>query len=120
MKKKDRPKYMNWDDCIHIAACRRYAVIVERKTGKQVARKCGRDNCSAFCSRSEMVEHLEGIMIDIQEHKDSLRHEISVQLYGRADCNEIISDAISRISGDALQEFIDEYLKDKDDEQTNL
>jgi hypothetical protein len=114
MKKKERPKYMNWDDCIHIAACRRYSVIVERKTGKQVARNCGRENCSAFCSRSEMVEQLEGIMSDIEEHKDSLRHEISVQLYGRADYNEMISCAISRISGDALQDFIDEYLNDEE------
>jgi len=114
MKKKERPKYINWADCIHIAACRRYAVIVERKAGKQVARNCGRDNCSAFCSRSEMVDQLKGIMSEIEEQKYSLRHEISVQLYGRVDYNEMISGAISRISGDALQDFIDEYLNDEE------
>ena len=53
-------------------------------------------------------------MSEIEEQKDSLRHEISVQLYGRVDYNEMISGAISRISGDALQDFIDEYLNDEE------
>ena len=114
MAKKEQPKYKQWDDCIHIKACRRYAVIVEKNTGKPIARHCGRNSCSAFCSRSEMIDRLEGIQNDIDDRKDFLRHEISVQLYGRADNNEEISYAISRISGDKLQEFIDDYLNNDD------
>lgn len=45
MKKK--PTYINWDKCIHIHACRRFATIVERKTGKKISRGCG-ENCEAY------------------------------------------------------------------------
>ena len=42
--------YKNWDDCIHIGACRRYAKIVERTTGKSIPRGCGKI-CNQFMSK---------------------------------------------------------------------
>lgn len=42
--------YKNWDDCIHIGACRRYAKIVERATGKSIPRGCGK-TCNQFMSK---------------------------------------------------------------------
>ena len=66
MKKK--PSYINWDKCIHIHACRRFATIVERKTGKKIARGCGK-YCEAYEEHNEKTidkacEWLEGHICD--------------------------------------------------------
>lgn len=44
---KKKPKFIQWDKCVHIHACRRFAEIVERKTGKKISRGCD-ENCSAY------------------------------------------------------------------------
>lgn len=40
------------DDCIHLYACRRYAKIVEDKTGRNIPRYCS-ENCEAYISSKE-------------------------------------------------------------------
>ena len=50
MKKK--PTFINYDKCIHIHACRRFATIMERKTGKYISRGCG-ENCEAYEEQDE-------------------------------------------------------------------
>ena len=110
MEKK--PKYIEWEDCIHIAACRRFAKIVEAKTGKKLARGCGQ-SCGEFTSKRKMADELTAIANDIEDHKRFLREEISTQLYGIADNNDIISCSISSISTDGIQEFINDKLKQK-------
>ena len=49
--------YINWSNCIHIHACRRFSKIVERKTGKYISRGCGKD-CEAYEEKenSELIE----------------------------------------------------------------
>lgn len=109
MKKSEKPPYINWDNCIHIEACRRFARIVEAKTGKHIARGCG-EKCCAYQSKNKMIEKLNSIVDDIETHKVYLREEISTQLYGIADNNEIIRQAISNISTYSIDQFIKEEI----------
>ena len=64
MKKKQT--YINWDKCIHVHACRRFATIVERKTGKKVARGCGK-NCEAYEEGND--EEIAAIICDAMNFK---------------------------------------------------
>ena len=66
MKKK--PAYINWDKCIHIHACRRFATMVERKTGKKISRGCGKD-CEAYEEHDEKT--IEKACKWLEEHGDS-------------------------------------------------
>ncbi len=63
-----KPKYINWDKCIHIHACRRFATIVERKTGKKISRGCGKD-CEAYEEHDEKT--IEKACKWLEEHGDS-------------------------------------------------
>lgn len=67
--KKNKEKYINWDDCIHIGACRRFAVIVEAKTGKKVSRGCG-EHCLMYCSRKEILNSLQEGFCDYKVLED--------------------------------------------------
>lgn len=106
----NKPNYMNWDDCIHIEACRRYTTIVERKTGKKISRKCGKDNCTVFCSRKDMRKELEKIQENIEDKKSFIQEEISTQFYGECDNNEMVNYAFSLLNGKGIQEFSNRYL----------
>lgn len=47
--------YINWSNCIHIHACRRFSKIVERKTGKYISRGCGKD-CEAYEENDILID----------------------------------------------------------------
>ena len=54
-------KYKDWDECIHIHACRRLTKIANNalfgkgKKGK-LTRMCGKDRCDCFKSKDEIKE----------------------------------------------------------------
>ena len=58
-----KKKFIEWDDCIHIGACRRFSKIVECKTGKHISRGCGKE-CNMFISKKEILEYAEYEDID--------------------------------------------------------
>lgn len=59
-----KPKYINWEKCIHIHACRRFSKIIERKTGKKVSRGCG-VNCEAFQeSTDDVIDKVASLLCD--------------------------------------------------------
>lgn len=60
---KSKEPFIDWEDCIHIGACRRFSKIVEAKTGKPIARGCG-EKCNMYKSRSALIEKIQDIDID--------------------------------------------------------
>ena len=63
-----KKKYVDWDKCIHIHACRRFAEIVKRKTGKIISRGCGM-YCDAY-EEKENEEMIEKACKWLEENKD--------------------------------------------------
>ena len=100
MKKK--PAYINWDKCIHIHACRRFATIVERKTGKKISRGCGKD-CEAYEEHDEKT--IEKACKWLEEHGDA---------YAKADyVPELDYTPDAWMSGYLVDDFKEAMLDDE-------
>ena len=58
-----RKNYKNWEECIHIGACRRLSKIYNAKMEQPMSRGCG-VNCSMFKSRTALIRELLSSGID--------------------------------------------------------
>lgn len=96
-----KPKYINWDRCIHIHACRRVCKIVERKTGKPISRGCG-ENCEAFEEKEDIIDKacgwLEGNVDDYVEadYIEEIDYKPKVRVYSTLieDFREAMEEAM--------------------------
>lgn len=107
--------YKNWEDCIHIGACRRLSKMFEQKTGQPMARGCG-EHCNMFKSRSMLIARLQSIANDIDDNKYYLRRDLNTQLPDYYANNEVINYGISLISTRDIHLFIDEELNKQSNE----
>ena len=70
-----KKKYIEWNKCVHIHACRRLCAIIKRETGRNITRGCG-EKCSAYSEydNERIMEELN----DIINNAESAYNEISI------------------------------------------
>lgn len=67
-----KKKYIEWNKCVHIHACRRLSAIIRRETGKNIVRGCG-EKCSAYFNKEVYKAELGSIIDDAETALDEIR-----------------------------------------------